>query len=332
LYGNAPFIGFINAASYRAYDLEALLYPRNGSEVESFAMLQNLDRFFVTLNFKPFDVYIGRQAIAWGAAKVINTSDVNAPFLYTELDTENRIGVDAARLRAPIGALGELDVGYVAGHDFEFSQSAVFVRAKSYLANMGVTGLLVGFHEHLMIGADVTRTIGGAGSWLEAAYVFADALGDNRHGACDDYLRLSLGCDYSFPHDIYAFIEYHYNEPGATDSEDYYRIVFGPAYRDGADYLLGKHYLAPGATFQITGLITLLTQALVNLTDPSALLVGTLDYNISENIYLQFGAYIGAGGRPDLFIAPFVGTPLLVFNSEFGSYPDTYYTSFRVYF
>jgi hypothetical protein len=190
----------------------------------------------------------------------------------------------------------------------------------------------VGFREHLMIGGDVTRAIGGAGSWLEAAYVFVNALGGERDNTSNDYLRLSLGCDYSFPGNIYAYIEYHYNQAGTADPDGYNDILGTPAYQDGAVFLLGRHYLAPGASFQITPLMTLLGQVLLNITDPSALLVAVLDYNISEDIYLEFGTYLGVGENPERVIDNNRKTPPLSFNSEFGSYTDMLYTSFRIYF
>ncbi|UCH84713.1 MAG: hypothetical protein JSW50_03185 [Candidatus Latescibacterota bacterium] len=346
LFGNLLFddprlAAFANASGYRAYDLDVVLLPRNESDIHSFAILQNLDRLFFTVNFKRFDLFVGRQAIAWGSARVVNPTDVLAPFQYSELDTEDRIGIDAARLRAPLGALGEFDVGYVAGENFETTESAFFARGKTYAAATDLAALVLGFREHLMVGADVTRAIGGAGSWLEAAYVFAYALSGDRKGTDEDYLRLSVGLDYSFPNNIYTYVEYHYNQPGASDPDDYTGgsgpddstgIIDTPAYRDGAVFLLGQHYLIPGASFQITPLLSLLGQTLMNLTDPSVLLVGVLDYNVSEDIFLEFGAYLGLGDSPELYTSSFVERPFVTFNSEFGSFADMLYTSFRIYF
>ncbi|UCG53409.1 MAG: hypothetical protein JSW58_07605 [Candidatus Latescibacterota bacterium] len=322
LFGETSLIGFIDAAGYRVADLDTTLFPRDPKDIRSFAMFQNLDRLFVTVSVDWFDLYVGRQAIAWGSARVINPTDVIAPFLYTELDTEDRIGVDAARIRVPLGALSEFDAGYVAGEDLEFSESAFFLRGKAYAAKTDLAGLVVGFREHLMIGADVARAIGGASSWLETAYVFAHALGGTRSSNDDDYLRFSVGCDYSFPRNIYAYIEYHFNQAGTDRTGDYWRVVQTPAYLDGSVYLLGEHYLAPGASIQITPLVTLTAQALVNITDPSSLFVPVVEYNIKEDVYLQFGAYLATGKSPEI--------PVL--KSEFGTYPDMIYASFRIYF
>jgi hypothetical protein len=333
LFEAKPLVGFVNASAYRAADLDVLLYPRTWDDVGSIALLQNLDRLAVTMSASWFDVYIGRQAIAWGSARAINATDVLAPFLYTDLDTEDRIGIDAVRLRAPLGALGELDVGYVAGSDFEFDESAVFLRARTYAAKTDLTGLVTAFREHLMIGADVARAIGEAGSWLEAAYVLAGAAGGGRD-ADFDYLRVSTGLDYSFGK-LYGFVEYHFNQAGATDPGSYTDVLLTPAYTDGAVYLLGEHYLIPGASYQLTPLATLSASLLVNMNDPSILIATSLEHNFREDVYLEFGAYIGVGDAPALMpvdLPPDLRVPGFRFDSEFGAYPDTYFASFRVYF
>ncbi len=334
LFTTLPVAGYVNAAGYRVADLDPLLFPHSWDDVGSFAVFQNLDRLFFTAEAPWFDVYVGRQAVAWGSARAVNPTDVIAPFLYTDLDTENRIGVDAARVRAPLGALGEVDAGYIAGEDFEFDQSAFFLRARTYAAKSDLAGLVVGFREHLMIGADITRAIGGAGSWFEIAYVFANALGSDREGGDLDYLRLSTGADYSFGR-LYGYLEYHFNQAGASNASSYNDVLSTPAYTDGAVYLFGQHYIMPGASFQLTPLTSILGSALVNMNDPSVLLVAVLDYNFREDVYLEFGAYLGVGDSPILTnVGPtsMDSQGTLGFNSEFGAYPDMYYTSFRIYF
>jgi hypothetical protein len=335
LFGDRVFSGIQNAIAYRAADLDLLLFPRDETDVRSFALLQNLDRLVFTATVPLFDLYVGRQAVAWGSAKTVNPTDVIAPFSYTDLDTEDRIGVDALRLRAPLGDLGELDLGYVAGEDFAFSESSVFLRGKSYLAKTDFTGLIVGFREHLMIGADITRAIGGAGSWFEVAYVFANVMNDLRSGSGADYLRLSIGADHSLGEGTYGYLEYHFNEAGTNCPEDYGDLAGTPAYTDGAVYLLGEHYLATGVSYQASPLVMVFANVLANLTDPSGLIVPFVEFNFREDVYLEFGAYIGAGDSPVYITASpaFVDTGnQFQFHSEFGAYPDMYYASFRVYF
>jgi len=332
LFDNDLFVPGINSNDYRAADLDERLYPAPNDTVGSFAVFQNLDRAFFTVTTPPFDLYIGRQAIAWGYAHVINPTDVIVPYNYSELDTEDRIGVDAIRLRAPIGFMAEIDAGYVFGDDFKFSQSAFFVRSKLRAARTDFSVLLIGFRENLLVGLDLTRDIGGAGFWAEGAYVFVNALDENDADGSTDYFRGSVGFDYSFWGNAYGFVEYHFNGAGSNNSENYFDNLSTTAYTEGSVYLMGKHYLAPGASYQVTPLLTATCEVLVNLSDPSVFLVPNLEYNIAQDIYLTAGAYVGVGRRAELVSGPGFVSHRINFGSEFGSYPDTYYTSFRIYF
>jgi hypothetical protein len=112
-------------------------------------------------------------------------------------------------------------------------------------------------------------------------------------------------------------MEYHWNQAGTGDSDEYLNRLSAIAYTEGATYLMGRHYLIPGVTYQITPLITFDSQVLLNLMDPSAFLLPKVEYNIAQDIYIAIGALMGFGG---------------VSSSEFGEYPDIYYSSFRIYF
>jgi hypothetical protein len=118
----------------------------------------------------------------------------------------------------PAGSLGEIDLGYVAGDDFEWAESAAFARGRFYAARTDFALIGTVFRENVMAGVDAARAVGGAGTWLEAAYVWA---GENESSpgqpAEEDYLRLSTGADYNFGSGVYVFAEYHYNGAGESD-------------------------------------------------------------------------------------------------------------------
>ncbi len=320
-----------NSLSYRLDDLDRRLYPAPGDSAGSFTVNQNLDRLSLSLALPHADIILGRQAIAWGSARVINPTDVIAPYTYQELDTEDRIGVDAARLRIPLGFMGEIDAGYIFGDKAEFENSAVFLRGKYYIAKTDISALAVGFRENLMLGFDMARSVGGAGVWAEGAYVFDKALSDSLRNSAYDYFRLSVGGDYSFTGKLYGFAEYHYNQAGKSNSDDYSTLATNPAYTEGAVYLLGQHYFTPGATYQLTPLITLSGEALCNLNDQSVFLSLQGEYNIAENVYLSTGAFIGLGENPAVRYTGAFPTGVQT-KSEFGSYPDILFSSFRFYF
>jgi hypothetical protein len=321
----------LKTQAYRAADLDSRLYPAAGDSVSSFAVFQNLDRAFFTITTKFMDIYVGRQAIAWGSARVINPTDVLGPFTFDQLDVEDRLGVDAVRVRMPLGLMSELDAGYAFGHDFKFENSAFFLRSKLHYHNNDVSLLTVDFQENLMLGADLARSIGGAGFWLESAYVLVGALNSDLRNQRQDYFRSSLGLDYSLRNGTYLFIEYHFNQAGTVKPEDYLVNTGKTAYQEGSVYLLGKHYLAPGISYPLTPLLTLSGQALINLTDPSVFVMPQAEYNLAEDIYLSAGAYLGLGKNPEYLIGYGSG-PFLKLRSEFGSYPGFYFFSFRIYF
>jgi len=320
-------------ADYRFADLRERLFPGPGRTPQSFGVTQNLDR--CVLSFKPpaADILLGRQAIAWGSGRVVNPTDVLAPYAFNELDKEERRGVDALRVRVPLGAMDELDVGAVAGDKLKPANDAFYVRGKGHAARIDFAGLAMAFRGHLLLGLDLARAVGGAGSWLEAALVVPDAFRRERTPGERSYVRVSAGLDYNFSATTYGFVEYHFNSAGAAGPEAYLARLDTTAYRDGAVYLLGQHYVNVGTTIQITPLLPVTGLIIANLNDGSFVVAPSADYNVAENVDLAVGAYLGIGRRPEAApeSPPDAPVPGLL-RSEFGAYPAMIYASFRLYF
>ena len=324
LFSESPFAVGVASSRYRVVDFDALIYPSTDAAMGSVGIYHNLDRAAVQFSTDFADFSIGRDAIAWGSARIINPTDIIAPYTYDQLDTEDRVGVDAVRVRIPVGVMGEVDTGYIFGNNFDFDKSAVFLRTQLNAAETDFSILLLEFQRDLLIGLDVARGIGGAGFWLETAYVLVEPF-DDEPDVSDNYLRTSVGLDYSFGGETYAFIEYHFNGAGARTPENYLANLAQSAYRRGGVYLLGRHYLAPGFTHQLTPLISFSGQMLFNLSDPSTFVAPQIAYNIAEDIHLSVGGFVSIGKRPK-------NGESSEFQSEFGSYPNLFFSSFRVYF
>ena len=324
LFSQAPFAVGIASSRYRVVDFESLLYPSEAESVSSVGIYHNLDRAAVQFNTDFADFSIGRDAIAWGSARIVNPTDIIAPYTYDQLDTEDRVGVDAFRVRIPVGVMGEIDTGYIFGSNLDFDKSAVFLRTQLNAVETDFSITLLEFQRDLLVGFDIARGIGGAGFWLETAYVFIEPFDDGSDEA-ENYLRTSVGLDYSFDGETYTFIEYHFNGAGATEPENFLTNVEKPAYTRGGVYLLGTHYLAPGLTRQLTPLISFSGQILFNLSDPSTWIAPQIAYNIAEDIHLSIGGFISIGKRP-------INGDSTEVQSEFGSYPNLVFSSFRVYF
>ena len=316
--------------SYRAFDVRARIYPAPGSPQNAFELAHNLDRAFITLSMPFADIYIGRQPIAFGSARVVNPTDVIAPFTYEELDKEERVGVDALRIKLPVGVMSELDGGLVFGDDFEIKKSAAFLRAKLYLLETDFSLMTMVFKENLLLGVDLARSVGGAGYWLEAAYTLAGATGD--YTSEGNYLRLSSGFDYHFAYGVYGFIECHVNGAGESKPENYLKSLAEIAYTEGAVYLMGDHYLAPGFTYEVTPLLVFSAQTLANIRDGSAFVSPKLEYSFAEDVFIEAGAFFSLGRRARSVFDETTGLLEMEPRSEFGLYPNIYFTSVRLYF
>lgn len=313
--------------SYRWRDLPGDLF--SASATGSFAVRQNLDRLNLQVRFPWASLTVGRQVVAWGSARVVNPTDVIAPFSFHELDVEDRRGVDAVRLRIPAGKLQELDLGWVSGTGAAAGRNAWYFRGSFHSWNSDWSLLLMSFRRHLLLGVDVSRSLGGAGIWLEAAYVRSHRDPEEAPTTPEGYFRASGGIEYFFSDHLSGFCEYHLNGAGAAAAGHYEGDFALPAYRDGAVYLLGRHYLCLGGVVHVHPLLPLTLLVIGNLGDLSLEFSPTLEYNLAQNIYLAAGAYIGLGKKAEAAPAP-AGQALL--RSEFGAYPGLVFTSFRIYF
>ncbi len=276
---------------------------------------QNLDRFNVQLNLEGGDITLGRQAITFGMARVINPTDVFLPFDVRTFNTEYRAGVDALRFQRPVGQLGEIDVGVILGDGARSDESAAFLQLRGNLSGVDLQFAVTRYAGQAMFGGGLQTAIGSVGFWLEGAATYGD----------EDYIRVSTGVDYAFSQNTYGLLEYHFNGAGSDDPSEYFARLGTVAYQRGGVFLLGRHYLIPSFSLQLSPLWSAGFQAIVNLSDNSAFvsLNGTL--NASQNTYIDFGYYHFLGRHLTAVNPPIPG-------SEYGSSPNTLYASFRYYF
>ena len=299
--------------NYRLTDIDpTLLNEDNKNQI-----YQNLDRFNVQIQMDAGDLTIGRQAISFGSARIINPTDIFLPFDVRTFNTEYRTGVDAVRFQRPWGELGEIDFGIVLGDDADPENSAAFLQLRTNAAGVDYHLAVMRFADQDLLGFGVQSALGDMGFWFEVAGVWGD----------ENYTRLSTGLDYAFSENTFGQIEYHYNGAGSDDPEDYLANLQTLPYQRGGVFLLGEHYLMPSFTLQFSPLWFVAAQAIVNLSDSSAFASISAEYNIAEDFYMDFGYYHFIGD--DLKVNS-IGLP--EFESEYGPNPNTLYMSIRYYF
>jgi hypothetical protein len=281
---------------------------------------QNLDRLFMTYSSSKLTLKTGRQPVAFGSAKMINPTDVLTPFSYQELDKEERTGVDAIRMNFSLGDLSLLDAGYVFGNNLMQSKSAAFLRLKVNVLDTDISTMLMDFKNNLLLGVDVSRSVGQASVWLEAADVLPKYF-DNNSNNYKNYFRSTLGLDYKLTSSLYSYFEYHYNGAGTSDPYKYLLLGTTTAYTDGGVSLRGRHYLIPGMNYEIGPLLKLTGQFLFNINDSSILSNVLVEQSFTQDVFIDFGTYLPFGSRSPV-----------VQKSEFGNYPKIFYSSLRLYF
>jgi hypothetical protein len=312
--------GTTSLSQYRFQDFDQRLWPKASNETKKLSLWHNLDRAYVRLSTGWADIFAGRQPIAWGSARFINPTDIIAPYGFQELDTEDRIGVDAVKMNIPLGQMSEIGLGFIAGKDLKHENSVLFLRPKLYLLKTDLALVLMEFQRDHLLGFDLARAIGGAGIWFEAGYMKFKVTEETG-------MRLSSGADYRLSDKVYVFGEYHFNGFGEINASDYFLNYSKQAYLENTVYLSAKNYLALGINYQWTPLLNSGTQPILNLNDLSVMLNQQFEYNLTQNSYLAFGIFKGFGKESELS-----SSGLLLARSEFGSYSDIYYFSYRKYF
>lgn len=289
-------------SSYRIDDLNYYLHDETDPQNYKTSVIQNLNRFNLSTTTPIGDVIAGRQIVSFGVSKSLSPTDVLTPFSISTIDKEERQGVDALILRAPIIGLSTLEVGIVAGEDFEREKSAYYLRPKVTIDQLDMTATLMEFKERKLLGLELTHPIKDAGFWIEGAYI------DSANDRLKNFMRVTTGVDYKFQSSLYLAMEYHYNGSSLDN---------GFIYPEDYIYVYDYHYFIPTFSYEFTPLLKGSIQSYINAHDGSVFTTPKLEYNWSDNLYLSVGVYAGLGNET---------------TSEFGRYGQTYYSSLRYYF
>ena len=232
--------------------------------------VHRLYRAQVQIAFGDTDLRIGRQRIAWGTGRFWSPLDLLNPFSPVALEREERLGVDAVLVEHKFGPVSRLAAVYapsrVPGQDS---------RALQWHANAcGVDFSFTGgrFRGDSVIGVDLAGQIGQAGVRAELTRV--------RTRLGQDFTRSLVGIDYAFANTLTLSAEF-YRDGGGTDSSAAYDFL---ALASGLRQTLAQHYLGLHAGYEITPLLKLNTDIVLNLDDRSRFVAPSITYSIRTNL------------------------------------------------
>ncbi len=270
---------------YRVADFAKTIYPSEHENAKRSAVTHNLDGFSLDYKGDAVSFTVGRQTLGWGSARTINPTDVLTPLGFGEIYKEERVGIDAAVLRIPLGMTGEIETGAVAGESFEKGNNAGFFRIKGTAGVGDLSGALVYFRGNLLLGGDWESSIRKAGVRIELAQVITNIA---ERDTVEDYFRLTGGFDRMFSEKFILFGEYHFNESGENNGNIPTNIT---AYCEGNVKFPGRHYLAIGASHQIHPLVSLSESVMSDCSDGLTMIsvASTLNLPNDERFSLDLG-------------------------------------------
>lgn len=260
---------------------------------------QDLDRLALTLALPFGDLTVGRQVLSWGTGRLWNPTDVLSPFPPTVVDREVRRGFDAVRLAVALGDTTQLDLLYLPQPAAEDSGGVARLQANL----LGWDGSVSAgkYARDVVLGADLVGDVGPLGVHAEGAYTLGlVGLGAGTPVRVDEhFFRGVVGVDWRPTEELLLLGEYHFNGFGAEQASGYAERLTSARAARGEVFNAGRHYAGLVASWQFDELVSGALTALVNLTDPSAMLVPTVEWWFEQTVIVRAGASLPLGASPD---------------------------------
>lgn len=274
----------------------------------------SVERLYVDVYQPKFDLRVGRQALQWGSAILVNPTDPLPQVLLLNPGSQ-RAGVNAARISIPLGTKSNLLQAVVSTDDtFTHGRAAARATVDWLGTDFSLVGAYRGDNDSGLVGVDVKGTL-GVGFWLEGAW----------HLQTNPYEELAVGVDYSFPvlETLVISAQYYRNGGGESDPLHYSLVsrasqgivppscadpsisaaLAGPPRDPFAPYFIGTDYALLQVAQKATQDITISAIGLQNLRDGTGIAVPivTVDPTASIEIAAMAQLPYRAWGRTGEF-------------------------------
>lgn len=282
------------------------------SHGDEYNLSHRLDRLFMRMHLGPWNFTLGRSALTWGPGKIWNPTDYIAGFAPTEIDKEEKLGVDLAHARVALAPTISLE-GYAApvrkgpnGIDTHGSAAAARLNVNALHTDWGLSGGWI--YDRSIVGLDIDATIGDAGLRGALTRTAVDGVPGKL------FWQSLVNFDYAFncSWNPYLAAEYFYNGYGETDPEKYPELLQRPEFARAAArrqlFTVGVHYFGLIFNLQPHALVTLSDMPIVNILDHSMFNYFSVTWSVIQNLDLQVGAQNGLGPIPSEYggsVSPF---------------------------
>ncbi|MBI5595199.1 MAG: hypothetical protein HY928_03820 [Elusimicrobia bacterium] len=236
----------------------------------------------------------GRQRVAWGTGKIWSPVDVLNPYRPTDLEREERFGVDALVVRRGLGTVGGAEAVYGLGESWVETDLLARARTNAAGADLALMG---------------GKVAGSTGAWMAGGETAWDLFEGNLHGEWTytaletrtPFWRAMAGYEYSFSSDppwrclkdLWLNAEFFHNGRGRRDARRYDRGLL----RGGREVALAKSYLGLSLKKEFHPLLNAELSLLQNLDDASRFIVPSVSWNPWGELHLSAGWQAFAGAR-----------------------------------
>lgn len=248
----------------------------------------DLDRAYVDLYFKKFDVSIGKQRIAMGVSYIWAPLDVFNRVNVLE-PKEEKPGTNALKLYIPLGASSSIMGVFSPENDFGASRSGVRIKTHLMGIDTALTLVRLGELKTSVYGLDL-RGENFVGWWIEGGFFVSPGKTDK---------KLVLGFDYTLPvgTGIYWLNEFFYDSGGEAHYENYnYELLYS-----GERFTLGRKYFLSMLRYGFSDFLSASVSYIGNWQDNSYILNPNISYDLMQNVSLSAGLYIPMGNKQGEF-------------------------------
>lgn len=293
--GTAVADALFPAGRTRFLDLESEL--SNGS---NYRVTHGLDRLSARWSTDTIQITLGRQPVSWGSGLIWTPTDVFAGFSPTEIDRDEKLGVDVVRLTWTPTLDSSFDIvaeplDEEEPYEVDGDASSLALRTGTHLGEYDLALLGGWIAGDTVVGGDASGYLADAGLRTEVLVTDADDEGGRT------FVRALVSVDYGFARawNPYLAVEYFYNGLGTDEPDDYLSRLAEPAvqraFQRGNAFNLGRNYVGAVTRLTPSALWSVQATTLLNIDDGSVQEFASLGRSLTDNIDLLFGAIVGFG-------------------------------------
>ncbi len=263
------------------------------------AVLLRLDRINIAYTSEKIALRFGRQAISWGNGLLFTPMDIFNPFDPTAVDKEYKTGDDMLYGQYLLDNGNDVQAVAVVRRNsidgnIDQGESSLAVKLHGFWSDTEYDVLMAEHYGDRVVGLGLATDIAGAIWQGDLVWIDSDS---------GSSFSVVNGVSYSWTkggHNWTGLLEYYYNGHGQAGG-DYsaasleanplllQRLLRGEVFN------LGRHYLGSSVMLEVTPLLKLSSNLLINLSDPSALAQLVLSHDWKENIQLLVALDIPIG-------------------------------------